>query len=123
MTTTNASMKEIKVGDVLNSTFAVSTEEGEKIFKLIKDSFNSEDQVIVDFSNVDLIVSTFLNAAIGQLYGDYPTEYIQQHLSVMNMSNEDLQVLKLVTDRAKEYFADKKGLDEVFKKNFPDAEE
>jgi hypothetical protein len=116
-------MNEIKVGTILNSAFAVSTEDGEKIFRLINDSFNRNDDVVIDFKNVDLIVSTFLNAAIGQLYGEHPTEYIQQHLSILNMSNEDLQVLKLVTDRAKEYFADKRGFDKVFKKNFPDAEE
>lgn len=123
MTTINDAMNEIKVGNVLNSTFAVSTEQGETIFKLIHDSFTHEDQVTVDFTNVDLIVSTFLNAAIGQLYGEYSTEYIQKHLTVEHMSNEDLQVLKLVTDRAKEYFKDKRGFDNVFKKNFPDAEE
>lgn len=123
MTTINDAMNEIKVGDVLHSSFAVSTEQGETIFKLIHDSFTQEDQVTVDFTNVDLIVSTFLNAAIGQLYGEYPTEYIQKHLTVEHMSNEDLQVLKLVTDRAKEYFADKRGFDNVFKKNFPNAEE
>ncbi|GGH58438.1 transcriptional regulator [Filimonas zeae] len=123
MTTINDAMNEIKIGDVLHSSFAVSTEQGEMIFKLISNYFTQDNQVAVDFTNVDLIVSTFLNAAIGQLYGEYTTDYIQKHLTIENMSNEDLQVLKLVTDRAKEYFKDKRGFDNVFKKNFPNAEE
>jgi hypothetical protein len=117
------SSKKVKVFKLLNSPFAVSTEEGEKLFKLIDENFNQDKNVIIDFSDIDLIVSTFLNASIGQLYGLHSTEFIQQHLSVVNMTNEDLGILKLVTDRAKEYFKDKKGFERVFKKNFPDASE
>jgi hypothetical protein len=114
-------VNDIKVFDILNSHFAASTEDGERLFKLIDELFVEERDVIVDFSNIEFIVSTFLNAAIGQLYGLYSTEFIQQHLSIINMSNEDLNILKLVTDRAKEYFMDKKGLNKVFKKHFPDV--
>lgn len=114
---------EIKIRDLLNSSFAVSTEDGEKIFTLINANFKKSNDVIIDFAEIDLIVSTFLNAAIGQLYGLYPTEFIQKYLSVTNISNEDLVILKKVTDRAKEYFKDKKGFDKVFNKHFPDASE
>lgn len=116
-------MDEIKVAEILNSRYAVSTEDGARIYELVSNSFTKKTDVEIDFENVELIVSTFLNAAIGQLYGVYTTEYIQQHLAISNMSNEDLDVLKKVTDRAKTYFADMKGFDKVFKKHFPDAAE
>jgi hypothetical protein len=124
MTATNeSSSNEIRVDKLLNASFAVTTEDGQKLFELINESFNQEKDVIIDFSNIDLIVSTFLNASIGQLYGMYSTEFIQQHLSVINMGAIELATLKLVTDRAKEYFKDKKGFERVFKKNFPNASE
>jgi transcriptional regulator len=123
MVTINATMKEIKVSGILNSNMAVSTEEGEKVYELIKESFNRQEQVRIDFSDLKLIISTFLNASIGQLYGIYSTEFIQQHLDVQNMSQDDLNTLKLVTDRAKEYFKDKRGFENVAKKNLPNAEE
>jgi transcriptional regulator len=115
--------KKIKLIKILDSPFAVSTEEGEKLFQVIDENFRLRKDVIIDFSEIYLIVSTFLNASIGQLYGLYTTEFIQQHLSVTNMSNDDLSILKLVTDRAKEYFKDKSGFERVFKKHFPDATE
>lgn len=118
-----SSANNIKVRELLNSHFAVSTEDGEKLFELINKDFRKKKNVVVDFSNIELIVSTFLNASIGQLYGLYSTEFIQQYLSVQNMTNEDLAILKKVTDRAKEYFKDKRGFDRVFKKHFPDATE
>ena len=123
MAATNESIKEIKVYQLLDSPFAVSTEEGEKLFKLINESFRKQIDVIIDFREIELIVSTFLNASVGQLYGLYPIEFIQQHLSISNMSNEDLGILKKVTDRAKEYFRDKRGFNKVFNKHFPNAPE
>lgn len=111
----------IEVDKLLKSSFAVSTEEGEKLFNIIEMEINYGNNVVIDFENIELIVSTFLNASIGQLYGLFSTEIIQNHLTVRNISNEDLGILKLVTDRAKEYFKDKKGFENVFKKNFPDA--
>lgn len=111
----------IIVSKLLKSHFAVSTEDGEKLFNIINEDFKKKNQVRLDFKNIELIVSTFLNASIGQLYGLYTTEFIQQYLSVQNMANEDLAILKKVTDRAKEYFKDKRGFDKAFKKNLPDA--
>ena len=114
-------IKTIKVFKILDSPFAVSTEDGEKIFKLMNEHLKQEKKVIIDFSAIELIVSTFLNASIGQLYGLYSTKFIQEYLSIVNMSNEDLDILKKVTDLAKAYFKDKKVFDKEFNKHFPDA--
>lgn len=115
-------MKEnIEVFKLLNSPFAVSTEEGEILFNSIKHNLEKDQTIEVDFKGIDLIVSTFLNAAIGQLYGQFKTDFIQDHVHIKNMSEDDLDTLKKVTDRAKEYFNDKSGFERVFKKHFPDA--
>lgn len=112
----------IKVFDVLESPFAVSTEEGEKLFEVINKNLKANRRVEIDFIDIQLIVSTFLNASIGQLYGLYPTELIQEKVSLLNMSDDDLTILKKVTDRAKEYFKDKSELEDLFKNTFPNAE-
>jgi hypothetical protein len=112
----------IKVTDILKSQFAVSTEEGESLFNLINSHLTTNGNVELDFRNVELIVSTFLNAAIGQLYGHHSTEFIQSHLSLINMTNDDLNILKKVTDRAKDYFKNKDHFEKILKKHLPDAE-
>ena len=111
----------INIYNILQSPFAVSTDDGERIFKLIDQNFKKDKYVIVDFTSIELIVSTFLNASIGQLYGSYSTRIIQENLSIENMSNEDLGILKKVTDTAKAYFKDKKVFDKEYNKHFPDA--
>jgi len=98
----------INVYEIIGGDAAVSSDDGDIIFQRIDKAFSSEIPVIVDFINIEVIVSTFLNASIGQLYGSYNTEFIRNHLKVENMMNDDLGILKKVVERAKEYFRDKK---------------
>lgn len=44
--------------------------------------------------------------AIGQLYGEFSEEQIREYLSVTEMDNDDLGLLKRVVDTAKRYFKD-----------------
>lgn len=95
----------IYVRDIISSSAAVSSNEGDKVFQVINANLKNNEQVLVDFNNLNLIISAFLNAAIGQLYGTYKAEFIKEHLSVIGLSNDDLHLLKKVNDRAKEYFS------------------
>ena len=97
----------INVFEIIGGNAAVSSDDGDIIFQRVDKVFKGETPVILDFINIEIIVSTFLNAAIGQLYGSYDTEFIRTHLKVENMSNDDLGILKKVVDRAKEYFQNK----------------
>ena len=109
----------IKALDIVGTSVAVSSDDGQKLFEEISKAIEQGEDVEVDFSGIDLIVSTFLNAAIGQLYGKHTSESIKEHVSVKNLSNDDLNILKKVVERAKQYFADpvrfskavKKGMD------------
>ncbi|PIU19046.1 MAG: hypothetical protein COT16_00335 [Elusimicrobia bacterium CG08_land_8_20_14_0_20_44_26] len=97
----------------IGSTMCISTEDGEKIFSIIKKAFDKNITVEISFLNIEMITSAFLNAAIGQLYGKYEEKFIQQHLSVKDMADEDKFLLKRVVVRAKDYFANKKNMEKV----------
>lgn len=98
---------EIIVFEEIQNTSAVSTEDGNKIFNRIDSEFQKGNQVILNFSNIKLLISAFLNAAIGQLYSKYKSNYLNANLSIVNLSNDDLLILKKVIERAKEYFLDR----------------
>ena len=108
-------MKEIIVNifELISSAAAVSTADGESLFDRIKKAFESDIKVILDFNNIELITSTFLNSSVGRLYGHYDQEFIKDHLGLDNMSNDDLVLLKKVVDRAKEYFKEREKLDKA----------
>lgn len=106
-------MKKIKINifELIASHAAVSTTDGENLFERIKKAFDSGIKVILDFNNIELITSTFLNSSVGRLYGHYSKDFIKGHLSIENMSSDDLVLLKKVVDRAKEYFMEKEKID------------
>jgi hypothetical protein len=102
----------INIYEVIGGNAAVSSDDGQIIFERIDKAFKQNYLVILDFNNVDLVVSTFMNACIGQLYGFYPVDFIRKHLRVENLSDDDLIILSKVIERAKEYFADKKKFED-----------
>jgi hypothetical protein len=106
-------MQEITVNvfEKIGSTAAVSSADGELLFKLIAKALKNKAKVVLDFKNIELITSTFLNAAIGQLYGFFDDSDLKKQVSVTNMANDDLALLKKVVERAKEYFEDREDVE------------
>ncbi|MBU1355371.1 MAG: STAS-like domain-containing protein [Candidatus Edwardsbacteria bacterium] len=88
---------------------AVSYEDGNNVFLRIEQAFTNAQSVIIDFANIKLLTSIFLNAAIGQLFGKYDEIYIQTHLKIINISEEDNITFMKVIERAKQYFNNKKN--------------
>lgn len=117
-------MKEVRISifEQIGSSASVSSEDGEVLYGRILKGLEEKDvQVILDFNNIELITSTFLNAAIGQLYNKYDSPFLRARLKVKNMAGEDLELLKKVVVRAKEYFKDKERFDASIKEALEDG--
>jgi hypothetical protein len=115
-------MKEHKINiyEQVGGENAVSVDDGEKVFKLIKKAIDENLKIILDFNNIKLLSTLFLNAAVGQLYGNYDEIKVKEFLSLNNLSQLHLETLKRVVDRAKEYFKDKQKFDEIAKNSLGD---
>lgn len=115
-------MKEIKISvfEKIGDNAAVSTEDGKTLFNMISKGLARHAKVNLDFTNIDLITSAFLNSAIGQLYSQYDSPFLQKHLKVENLAQEDFFLLKKVVERAKEYFKDKQKMDKKISEAFND---
>ena len=105
----------ISIFEQIGSDAAVASEDGENLFERIDKAFKKNIVVILDFNNIELITSTFLNAAIGQLYSNYESPFLKEHFKVENMLPEDMMILKKVIERAKEYFKNKEEMEESLK--------
>ncbi len=112
----------IRVFDTLGSPFAITTEDGEKVFEKINPILKQQEGVALDFTHIELVVSTFLNASVGQLYGIYNNDFIEAHFSVINMSPEDRVILAKVINTAKAFFSNKDGFSDILKDHFSDDE-
>lgn len=104
----------IKVADLIDSELCISSEDGQKVFKKVEQHVKSGKQVIISFENVNMLISLFLNIAIGQLYDSFSEETIRKQLKVEGLSSDDMELLKLVVDNAKKYYSNQKSYDDAW---------
>jgi len=106
---------------IIDSKRAISTEDAMEVFKIIDDALCNGKKALLDFSDVELLLSVFLNVAVGQLYSKYDSTFIDEHLVYENISEDDFSTLEKVIKRAKQYFSNKDDFDDSAKRHFPDA--
>lgn len=94
----------ISAYEIVGSPLCVASGDGELVYERVKAAMSQGKAAKLSFHNVSTMTSAFLNAAIGQLYGQFSEEKIRELLSVENMAPEDLALLRRVVDTAKEYF-------------------
>lgn len=75
------------------------------MYGVIHEAFIAGNDIQLSFANVTRLTTAFLNAAVGQLYGEFSaTEIRKLMLPPLEAEPWHLQRLKMVTDRAKQYF-------------------
>lgn len=115
------SNKEIKINiyNEVGGSAAVSDTDGQKVFEKINKALKTGNSVVLDFLNIDMVISAFLNTAAGQLYKEnYDVEYLRNNIKVANMNNDDKEILATVLKRAKEYYQNpeyRKNLEKALK--------
>ena len=101
---TNQELK-INIYNEVGGRAAVTATDGEKIYKKILTAINNNTNVILDFINIEIVASAFLNTAIGQLYKEkFSPEQLKTLVKAVNIEKEDTELLKQVLSRAKEYY-------------------
>lgn len=110
---------QLRIIDIIKTNFAVTTDDGDKIFDLLDQNFSNKTSVILDFEGITLMTTAFLNSSIGQLYSNnkYSSEFLNKNLKIVNIQEQDKSLFAIVVKRAKEYFADRQG----FEKNTSDS--
>jgi len=109
----------ILIKDIIHSNFAVSTDDGDKINRVLNDRFIKKESIILNFKGITLLTTSFLNAAIGKLYSNekYTSDFLNTHITMINVESEDKHLFSMVIKRAKEYFTNK----DEFEKNSQDS--
>jgi len=109
-------MREVTLGiSSLVGGICVAAADGNKVHDAIKAEIDRGSRVTLSFSGVTRMTTAFLNAAIGQLYGEFSETQIRQYLAPpTDVENWHLNRLKLVVNRAKKFFANPRVVKEAF---------
>ncbi|HLF90428.1 MAG TPA: STAS-like domain-containing protein [Anaerolineales bacterium] len=113
----------LQITELLGTGLCVASEDGQKVFEQIATALRDKQKIRLSFLNVESLTSAFLNAAVGQLYGQFSEEQIRQQLSVTNIEPDDLALLKRVIDTAKLYFSDPDNFEFVKQEVLGDKDE
>lgn len=108
---------EIMVNEYIGDR-ATDMDQGNIICNRVKEALIDGQDVVLNFKGMITVLSAFLNTAVGSLYQDFTSEYLNTHLQIQNLCPDDLFLLKQVTRRAKEFYANQeaitRNLDESF---------
>ncbi len=104
----------IKVADLIGSPLGISAEDGQKVFDNVEQLLKTEKEVVISFENMTILISLFLNVAIGQLYSSFSEEAIRAQLKIEGLSSDDMELLKRVVENAKKYYSNQKSYDDAW---------
>ena len=94
-----------------------SIDDGEKVLRLIRPQLIKGFSVELDFENVKLVLTPFLNTCFGKLLEQFGKELTMTHVSMRNISDEFLQRINNFIDRKEVEFTqshDREMLQEMF---------
>jgi len=94
----------ISLFEVVGSPLCVASGDGQKVYERLAAAFRENKRVNISFLNISTLTSAFLNAAIGQLYGEFSEEQVRDLLKIQDIQPDDLFLLKRVVETAKAYF-------------------
>jgi len=102
----------LRIREFIGMDKAVSSDDGDILYKKITDEIQAGPIVELDFSGISMMTTAFLNSAIGQLYSLFTSDQLNQSIRLVNVADEDKVLFKKVINRAKEFFANRKGFED-----------
>ena len=105
----------LRIYEEVGGDAAISVSDGEAIYHKIDDALSNDLIVVLDFQNINLIITAFLNACIGQLYSKFNSEKLNSSLKLENVKPEDSHLFNMAIKRAKEYFTNPQSFDDSVK--------
>ena len=104
----------VRVYDIIGGPLCVSIEDGQRLYDKIVPLLKGGTPVALSFERIDTLISAFLNAAIGQLYGELSGDRIHEFLSFRDLADDDSEVLKRVIENSIAYFQNPDAFDQAW---------
>ena len=110
----------LKIGDLIASRNCVSASNGEKIYNKLAPLIESSIPVCLSFEGVRIVNTAFLNVAVGQLFGHFAKDRIENLISYNGLSGPDMKFVERVMKNSEIYFSRKSAYDRAWKEEIGD---
>lgn len=109
----------INIYNVINSPFCIAPEAGQKVYGLIAAALREDKKVQLSFLNISMVITAFLNEAIGVLYKEFDAATIDQ-IEYINISDDLKEAFDASLDKVKSgapvYYKHQAELDDATKR-------
>jgi len=112
----------ISIADLIGKPRAISAADGETVFKEIYPHLKSGTPIALSFAGIRMVITAFLNAAIGKLYRDFTEEQIDHLVEVTDLAEAFHPALEHSKTWSKAYYADPERLERSIKEGYGDEE-
>lgn len=108
----------IPISAIVGGGICVSAADGQKVYEHVRKGVAAGDCVVLSFSGITRMTTAFLNAAVGQLYGEFSESELRARLGTpVDHLPWHITRLRLVVERAKEFFKDGDRVTRAFENN------
>ena len=114
-------MQEVfNVSELIQSPSALTREQGNLVYQKIIPILSSGGRVVLDFCDIESLITPFLNVSIGKLYETYNSEQVRELLSLINVPAGTNSKFQTVIDNAKMYYGNKEKFNKVIQEVIED---
>ena len=105
----------ISIKELVRGDSALTPSSGDIVYAVITQALQSKEEAYIDFAGIKYLTSAFLNAAIGQLYDKFSSSELNEYLHLINLQDQDIILMSRVIEGARDYFLNKKKVEDSFK--------
>lgn len=102
-----------KLDELVSLHQGVTPDEAQPIYEKVVNNLGMGNIVELDFENIELATTAFLNVLIGTLYKDYTTDQLKDLLVLSHITVDMAARIKKVTDNAKQFYSNKQQYEEI----------
>ncbi len=113
---------QINIADLIGKPRGISAADGEMVFKEIYPLIKAGSPVTLSFAGIRMVITAFLNAAVGKLYRDIPFDEVDSLLEVTELADAFQPALDHSKTWSKAYYADPERLERAIKEEYGDEE-
>jgi hypothetical protein len=84
--------------------YGITLNDGRTVYAAIQPLLIQGNVINLDFQDVTIFASPFFNAAIGRLFSEFDSDYLNEHLHFNNLPSAGEGTLRQVLKNAKDYY-------------------
>ncbi len=97
----------LDIAKLIESPSALTREQGAIVYKQIMHNLGAGNKVVLDFHEIESLITPFLNVSIGKLYETFNSAQLNTQLEIKNLPDGTNSKFQIVIANAKQYYSNK----------------